>query len=260
MCRLFALRAASARPAVRPLWSAPNALGRQSVAHADGWGLAHLEGGRLRVARGVDPAHASADFKARAERLSSALVLAHVRRASVGQNHLHNTHPFSRDGWVFAHNGTVRAFATRRRAFERRIAPSLRAALQGDTDSERCFLLFLTELARARRGSIGERAAQALGRVAAFTRRGDPPGVRPSVANFIATDGDVLLALRFGKMLQLATPGFDAPGPLRSGQSLRELWVSSEPADPALRWRPLAHGQGVAIDGRMVLRRFRVTG
>lgn len=255
MCRLFALRSAEPRSAYQPLFAGPHALARQSVEHPDGWGVAHLERGVMRIAREVRPAFESERFEAHARELSSELIVAHIRKASVGANRLENTHPFTHDGWVFAHNGTIRRFEERRAAFERRIAPELRAHLSGDTDSERCFFMFLTELRRASSGDPLVRAAGALARVAAYTRESDPPDLpRASVANFVATDGDRLVALRFGKMLHFATPG--ARGPLRDGTPVNALLVASEPTDSRAGWRRLAHGQGVAIDRRLVLRRF----
>ena len=211
----------------------------------------------MRVVRDVAPAHQSRDFRAHAEALRSELVLAHVRKASVGPNELSNTHPFEHEGWVFAHNGTLRAFASRRGEIERRIDPALRRHLSGETDSERCFFLFLGELAKDTRGELIDRAGRALGRVARYIRATDPPDVpRPSVANFVATNGDALLALRFGKMLHLAAEGCD--GPVRDGTPVRALLVSSEPTDSRRHWRALAHGQGLGIDARMVVRRFQV--
>ncbi|MBS2032740.1 MAG: class II glutamine amidotransferase [Deltaproteobacteria bacterium] len=257
MCRLFALRADSPRSVFQPLWAAPNALARQSTEHPDGWGIAHLKANRIQVLRKAEAAHDSAAFRNRARDVRSELVVAHIRKASVGSNTVVNTHPFRHAGWVFAHNGTVRKFDERRRAVEKRIAPKLRSKLEGDTDSERCFLLFLTELGREARGDVLERAGRALARVAAYTRETDPPGVpRPSVANFIATDGDALLALRYGKALHVSAPGTTV---LREGSTVRELWISSEPTDRRGSWRKLAHGQGVALDRRMRLHRFQAS-
>jgi predicted glutamine amidotransferase len=255
MCRLFALRSDSPRPAFGPLWSAPNALAEQSREHADGWGVAHLHRGReMRVFREASPAHGSEAFRSHARVLSSELVLAHIRKASIGGNLLANTHPFEHAGWLFAHNGTVRGFDSRRAQLERRTDPALRKHLRGETDSERCFFLFLGELGRGR-GTPLERAARALARVASYIRATDPSDLpRPSVANFMATDGDALVALRFGKMLHLAAPGH--VGPLRDGTAVRALYISSEPTDAGMRWRALAHGQGVGIDSNLVVRRF----
>jgi glutamine amidotransferase len=254
MCRLLAFRAAEPRSLYGPLWSAPNALARQSTEHPDGWGIAHLHlGGEMKLFREVAPAHGSGRFREHARAVRSEVVVAHVRKASVGGNLLRNTHPFTHDGWVFAHNGTIRRFSERRGAFERRIDPALRRQLTGDTDSERCFFMFLTEL-RRESGDTLEAAARALGRVARFTRDTDPVGVpRPSVANFVATDGDRLVAIRFGKMLHVSA----GRGPLRDGAQVEALLVSSEPVDEGPGWRLLAHGQGVAVDRRMTLHRFR---
>ena len=70
---------------------------------------------------------------------------------------------------------------------ERRIAPAWRRTLEGETDSERCFLLFLTHLER-RAGDIEaddlpfEAVAFALaGTVAELRALADPGAKRPSV-------------------------------------------------------------------------------
>jgi predicted glutamine amidotransferase len=257
MCRLFALHARTPSSVYHSLWSAPTALARQSVKHPDGWGVAHLEDGELRVTRALGAAHGSEAFRDHVKALTASLVLAHIRKASVGGHVLENTHPFTHDGWVFAHNGTIRKFETRRGDFEQRIDPGLRTHLSGETDSERCFFLFLSELARAPRGETVDRASRALARVATYARQSDPRDLpRPSVANFVATNGDVLLALRFGKMLHIAAREGE---PLRSGTQLDALLVASEPTEPTLQWHKLSHGQGVAIDRRRTLHRFDAT-
>src|SRR5690349_12390904 len=149
MCRLFAQHASRDHDLHEPLCSASNALRTQSHKHPHGWGIGWYDAAGVQVRRGVTPAHADDAFVAAAREARSEIVLAHVRDASVGAVETCNTHPFQHGRWLFAHNGTVARFrrvAAVRRAIEAEIAPARRSLLAGDTDSERCFFLFLTLL------------------------------------------------------------------------------------------------------------------
>jgi len=149
MCRLFAQRADPDFDYCEPLCGAASALRFQSYRHPHGWGIGWYVGREPRVRRGLLPAHADRAFVEAARAARSRLVLVHVRDASVGRVAAENTHPFAAGPWLFAHNGTVARFKTSaslRAAIERRVHPRLRRRIRGETDSERCFYLFLTRL------------------------------------------------------------------------------------------------------------------
>ena len=142
--RLRRLRAAVQRGqrAPLPVAPAPARLGHRLVRR---WRPA-------RPAR-ILPAHADESFLAAGREVRSAVVLAHVREASVGPVLPENTHPFLFDRWLFAHNGTVARFRdvpAVRGALEAEIDHDLRLEIRGDTDSERVFYLFLTRPSRPR--------------------------------------------------------------------------------------------------------------
>src|SRR5206468_12032321 len=99
-----------------------------------------------RVVRGLSPAHGDLQFERLSHFVTARTVVAHVRKASVGAIAMQNTHPFQRGPWLFAHNGTLPDWEKVREPLEELIDPSLRSELRGETDSERCFLLFLTRL------------------------------------------------------------------------------------------------------------------
>ena len=244
MCRLFGQHAPPELDRCVPLCSAPNALRFQSHRHPHGWGIAWYQGGRVRVERGLLPAHADEAFVEAARAARSRVVVAHVRDASVGPVSAANTHPFTSGRWIFAHNGTVARFrdvARVRSDLEAEIDPSLRRTLRGQTDSERCFLIFLTRM-----HGRGSAAAATLGQVKAALRAttetirriADQHSARPSSLNFLVTDGRVLAASRHGRDLHVA----EAAGAERS------FVVASEPIGEAA-WKVVPEGTVVGYDG-----------
>src|SRR5205085_199648 len=148
MCRLFGCRSRAVDAVSHELFHGANALRVQSREHPDGWGVGWYEDGVPRVVRSLTPAHGDADFEKLSHFVSAQTVLAHVRKASVGRVAEDNTHPFQRGPWLFAHNGTIPDWDRVRAPLEALIDPSLRDELRGETDSERCFLLFLSLLRR----------------------------------------------------------------------------------------------------------------
>jgi predicted glutamine amidotransferase len=211
MCRLFAQHASRDHDLHEPLCSAANALRVQSHKHPHGWGVGWYDASGVQIRRGVMPAHADDAFVAAAREARSEIVVAHVRDASVGAVTEANTHPFVHGKWIFAHNGTVARFekgADVRAALEAEIDPRLRAAIRGDTDSERVFFLFLTRLgARLRPDEPPDleavRAALAAA-VDATAAIADPHAEKPSSLNLLVTNGDVLACCRHGRSLHAA--------------------------------------------------------
>src|SRR5207302_1826328 len=160
MCRLFGCRTAAPGGVAHEILHGANALRVQSREHPDGWGLGWHVGRVPQVVRSLSPAHGDEDFEEVSSYVSASTILAHIRKASVGRVALENTHPFEWGPWLFAHNGTVPRWSQCRAAVEAEIDPPLRLKLRGETDSERCFLLFLTRLSRqvVRRGGRWLRA------------------------------------------------------------------------------------------------------
>ena len=250
MCRLFGQHAPPELDRCAALCSDENALRFQSHRHPHGWGIAWYRGARVEVRRGLLPAHQDEAFVEAARAARSRVVVAHVRDASVGPVAAENTHPFVHGRWVFAHNGTVARFrrsARLRAAVEAEIDRDLRALLAGETDSERCFLLFLTRL-RARapleRATLAAVRAALADTTVTVTRLADPGADRPSSLNFLVSDGRLLAACRRGRDLHLAR----GLGPEHA------LVVASEPIGP-VAWSVVPEGHFVGTsDGAEVSR------
>lgn len=169
--------------------------------HKDGWGVARFDGDTAVIETAVTPAHSCPRFSAIGDDAQTRSMLAHIRKASVGSVHEANTHPFFARGWAFMHNGTLRHFDEARPALEALVAPRWRETLKGETDSERCFALFLTYLDDVARPTARD-VARSLARVMR-TVEGvcDRPGDKKSAMNFLVGDGHHVIATRRGRTL-----------------------------------------------------------
>ena len=156
MCRLFAQVAPQRASARDFLADSKYSLLKQSDAdpknpQKDGWGLAWFgEDGSARVVKSGRPASDEASrFTAAADEALSSVVVGHIRAASKGIGiDDARAHPFSDEGWVFAHNGTL--------FIHREVAAELgarRARLTTDSDSEVYFQQFLKFLAEGKDAS-----------------------------------------------------------------------------------------------------------
>lgn len=262
MCRLFGFRSDTPGRVHESLVHEANSLRVQSREHKDGWGIASYEDGALpRVARGTGPAHEDPEFERVASRVSSHAVIAHVRQASVGPIRPENAHPFTFGPWTFAHNGTLQRFADHALELERRIAPEFRALIQGDTDSERCFYLFLTELRRT--GPLENRSVEDVACALTTTAREvvritEPGAPKPSSTNFLGTDGRLMVCTRrhrtlfFSERKKRATS--DAVVRPKDGERLRQIVIASEKLETESHWFEAPEESVIAVDHEL---RFR---
>lgn len=107
--------------------------------HGDGWGLATSAD----IYKEPVAATKSSHFSQEISRHSSTGALLHFRWATPGLAiNQENTHPFTRDGISFIHNGALLPGDQ----LDPVIDPSLLRSVQGTTDSERYFLYLVTEI------------------------------------------------------------------------------------------------------------------
>jgi len=193
MCRMFGLVARQPVAARTLLREAPRSLRTLAREHRDGWGVALRTTADWVIHRGTESADESARFAEVADDASGKVVIAHVRQKTIGCTALANTHPFQRDAFVFAHNGSITAIpAVSARASEQRLAE-----IEGETDSERLFAMVLTHIDDAgdiERGVVAAvRALHALGDIGS--------------TNFLLSCGARLYAHRAGRSLFARTSG-----------------------------------------------------
>jgi predicted glutamine amidotransferase len=250
MCRLFGFRSDAPARVHHALVTEPNSLRLQSQEHKDGWGIAfYPDEAGPQLAKGLEPAHQDPEYERISNQVSARTVLAHVRLASIGPVAAQNAHPFVHGRWSFAHNGTVRDFERHREAIEARIAPELRGLIRGETDSERCFYLFLTELGAHASAAVPlEDVARALARTAlSLLRLTEAPDGDRTSTNFLASDGRRMLATRRGRTLSY----------WQDGREPRQVVIASERLFGDAGWQELGEESVIGVDEDLCVRLWR---
>lgn len=241
MCRLVGIVASESTEFGLCLKEAPRSLARLSREHPDGWGIAIFERARAawKVHKGTEKAYEDTRFHEVAARSTGHVLVAHVRQKTVGPTRLENTHPFHRDGWLFAHNGTVKAIDTvRAGASKARLSE-----IEGDTDSEILFAHFLTRLDEAGLTKLGDESARAgatrIIETAAKKLRDENVGA----FNFLLSDGATTFAHRFGRSLFLLERGPNDPV-----RGTRDLGSGPSVATIVTKWTQRRHAVLVASE------------
>jgi predicted glutamine amidotransferase len=244
MCRLFGLTSGTV-PVRATFWllDAPDSLEAQSHRNADGSGIGFFDSAGAPVLdKQPEPAFSDEEFVHEARQAESATFVAHVRWASTGGRTVRNTHPFTMQGRIMAHNG---GFGELPR-LEEQLGSYTRLVL-GDTDSERYFAL-ITQQTEAHGGDVGAGITAAASWIAAH--------LPLSSLNTIVTAPGELWALRYPAQHALhilerpaaqelhvrsATSSVHAPA---AGSS---VVVASEELDGESGWRMLAPGELVHV-------------
>lgn len=151
MCHLFAMSSGAERiEATLWLLDAPDNPRAQNRRPPDGVGLGVFDpAGAPRVTRQAIRSRDDAELARATQRVASSTFVAHVRHASTGRVDDVNTHPFVREGRIFAHNGVIEGLDK----LDAELGAH-HADVAGDTDSERYFALITREIA-ARDGDVG---------------------------------------------------------------------------------------------------------
>lgn len=198
MCRLLGIVSSERTSFHFSLQAAPRSLASLSSEHPHGWGIAVYDSndGWTVQKRPVRAAGCEHYYQA-ASTIQGELLLSHVRSRTVGETTLANTHPFRRERWVFAHNGTITDtdFLRAKSSTERL------QQIEGQTDSELFFAYLLTCLDQA--GVVDQPASQRTDEALAAAMH--EALLRPSfgACNFLLSDGSVMYAHRYGRTLFL---------------------------------------------------------
>jgi predicted glutamine amidotransferase len=251
MCRLFGMSGGD-EPVRATFWllGAPDSLATQSRREPDGTGIGWFgETGTPSLAKQPIAAFEDRAFATEAQTIEAHTFVAHVRFSSGAGLTIPNTHPFQRDGRLFAHNGVIGDTA----ALESELGPDVVATLAGETDSERWFALISREITRAD-GDVAAGIASATRWIA-----GNLPLLS---ANFVMIENRELWALRYPATHELhvlereAGGGRGEPEPLRHVSSTGHIHasadtlahrpsviVATEPMDDDPDWRAMDSGE-----------------
>jgi len=256
MCRLLGLTAGR-EPISASFWllDAPDSLEVQSRRNADGSGIGFFDPpGTPVLDKQPEAAFRDQEFTREAKQARSPVFVAHVRWASVGGRTLQNTHPFTMQGRIMAHNGGLGDVGRLARQLGR-----YRQLVLGETDSEHYFAL-MTQQIDAHGGDVGAGIAAAARWIAETL----PVS---SLNTVVAAPGE-LWALRYpaqhalhilerpagasipaaaaaaaGLHVRSATSSVHAP----ALQELPSVVVASEELDGERGWRMLAPGELVHV-------------
>jgi len=280
MCRLFGFRSVIQSQVHQSLVSAENALLVQSEKHPEGWGVAYYVAEAPHVIKSVQTAVNDKLFRQVSGVVSSQTVIAHLRRATIGELSIVNTHPFQFGSWTFAHNGNIKNFSEVAPRLKEEISPELQRFILGETDSELIFYLILTELAKTvplhekscSIDALSSACRRALDKITSATGgycendQADPD--ENTFLSFIISNGQAILAHHGGKTLYYSTyknlcsvkstcPAYaeECEAPTKTG-FVNHLLFSSEQLEGENIWLPMSSGQMIGVDGHMWLRQY----
>ncbi len=184
MCRLFGILAAGEVELKFSLLDAPAQFHARGHTNPDGWGIGFIQDGEPKLLKHELPAKGALTPEQGEGSAASRLLISHVRRSSRAPRALHNCHPFTHQGWMFAHNGAL--FPLLEKWVRKNVGPT---KYEGQTESESIFRWILINIAKA--GSVEEGVARAL-----------TPLVEDgqlSSLNFLLAKQDQLYAFRYAK-------------------------------------------------------------
>jgi predicted glutamine amidotransferase len=224
MCRLYGLQATHPTRSACELLDTQNAMIHQSredargLSNPHGWGMGQITNGTTSCFRQVKPASESESYRKEALKTEGTTMLAHVRRATVGDPSHANTHPFRHGPALLIHNGHVPAFDAVRPHLLDRLSEERRRYIRGTTDSEHVLALLLQLQEEAPDAPLHEITRTALQRIQSWVAA-EAPDAEPHpteadtqslshdelegilALNLLWTDGSTLAGSRLNRTL-----------------------------------------------------------
>ncbi len=148
----------------------------------------------------ITPAWNNQNLKRLSEHVKSPCFFAHVRAASPGMRVCEtNCHPFQYGRYLWMHNGIIEGFWQIRRRLRESLPDRLYNTIEGTTDSEHAFAVFLNLIGDADRQlssqDIGDALVRTIAQLERWTAEVESPA--PSYYNFAVTDGRKVAAIRY---------------------------------------------------------------
>jgi len=182
-------------------------LAKQMKFESDGWGIGFFQGKAPFIMKKAVSVSEDERFKNIVEAVSSKIMIAHIRKATVGEKKESNTHPFRYGSWLFVHQGTISDFRKIKPRMKKNLPVSHRKKIKGTTDSEYSFYTFLNFMRRAgslMRGNIPIKKAESAVKQTIKTILEYNKSLKSkekSVLNFLITNGKYFVASRVGAPL-----------------------------------------------------------
>ncbi|KAF8168151.1 glutamine amidotransferase [Crassisporium funariophilum] len=182
-------------------------LDRRRPMNGDGFGVGWYDsvydeelGSQPCIFTSVTPAWNNVNLTRLAEKIKSPLVFGHVRATTAGSLSLDNCHPFVHGKLMFMHNGGIANFPLLKRRLQRDLPNDAFDMVQGNTDSEWAFALFLSKLpdcnARAFTSVTLQKAMSET--IATLNQYAEEFSItEPSLMNFCVTDGESVVVTRY---------------------------------------------------------------
>ncbi|HZS18767.1 MAG TPA: class II glutamine amidotransferase [Candidatus Udaeobacter sp.] len=148
----------------------------------------------------LTPAWSNQNLRRLSEHVKSSCFFAHVRAASPGMRVSEaNCHPFQSGRFLWMHNGTIEGFWQIRRRLRASLPDQLYNTIEGTTDSEHAFAVFLSLLGDSGKECSAKEIGQALVRTIAQLEQwtAEAGFSAPSYYNFAVTNGQSLAAVRY---------------------------------------------------------------
>ena len=148
----------------------------------------------------LTPAWSNRNLQRLSDHVKSPCFFAHVRAASPGMQVAEaNCHPFQFGRYLWMHNGTVEGFPRIKRRVQQSLPDDLFQVIQGTTDSEHAFAVFLNQLGNSERiasaNELGQLLVRTVENLEQWVFEADVDG--PSYYNFAVTDGQSIAAIRY---------------------------------------------------------------
>ena len=278
MCRLFGFRSIIHSQVHESLVNAENALGTQSNLHPDGWGVSYYVHNSSHIIKSDQAAINDNIFKKVSGIVSSQTVLAHIRKATLGNINILNTHPFQYGHWTFAHNGNIKDFDKIKDQIVKNIDPIFKKYIIGTTDSEVIFYYLLSYInnkvsvfddhAKVEDVMLPlEEAIKSLIKIIGDLYFVNDGPQTENYLTFILTNGPIMIGFNGGKNLFFSTyknkcaeantcqsysPECEAPS--KNG-FVNHLIFSSEPTNDSNIWVEIEPLEMVGIDESMFYKR-----
>jgi predicted glutamine amidotransferase len=148
----------------------------------------------------LTPAWSNQNLRRLSEHLKSPCFFAHVRAASPGMRVSEaNCHPFQHGRFLWMHNGGIEGFPRIKRRLRSSLPDHLYNSIEGTTDSEHAFGVFLHLLGDTEKVSSANEIGQALVRTIVQLEEWTAEGgfSAPSYYNFAVSDGQSIAAVRY---------------------------------------------------------------